>query len=295
MPLLPLPLAAYRSAGQWSMTFALAAKAGWPAEQQQRMAAGLVEDLAAMGRAADAAALTLQYLQNVDSAGAPPRWLRARPAPVGRGGSPAFRSTWLSMLRACCGARRPGCCTRSPNPAQCCCWCMARSGGRRCEWPTPMAAPTLSTHWWRHRPPRPLRPHSRVRGRGWLVAAALAGLGAGAWVLLAIISPCSWLAHLHARMLCRTSKHAHMHLPQTSTKTSSAWPSTGSGLRSCASGGRVWRCGAGAGGHGRAGSPPQLLSLSAKPAAPLSPIPHHPAVTPACLPAWAGGAGGCGG
>lgn len=52
------------------MAFALAAKAGWPAQQQQRMAAGLAEELAAMGRAADAATLTLQYLADVDSAGA---------------------------------------------------------------------------------------------------------------------------------------------------------------------------------------------------------------------------------
>ncbi len=51
------------------MAFALAAKAGWPAEQQRRMAAGLVEELATVGRAADAAALTLQYLEDVDSAG----------------------------------------------------------------------------------------------------------------------------------------------------------------------------------------------------------------------------------
>ena len=51
------------------MAFALAAKAGWAEEPRRRMAAGLAEELAMVGRAADAATLTLQYLQNVDSAG----------------------------------------------------------------------------------------------------------------------------------------------------------------------------------------------------------------------------------
>jgi hypothetical protein len=51
------------------MCFALAAKAGWSAEQQRKLAAGLADELAAIGRAADAAELTLQYLQNVDTAG----------------------------------------------------------------------------------------------------------------------------------------------------------------------------------------------------------------------------------
>ncbi|KAL4852847.1 Elongator complex protein 1 [Chlorella vulgaris] len=59
---------AYRAAGQWRMCFALAAKAGWSAEQQRKLAAGLADELAAIGRAADAAELTLQYLQNVDTA-----------------------------------------------------------------------------------------------------------------------------------------------------------------------------------------------------------------------------------
>lgn len=53
------------------MCFALAAKAGWSAEQQQRLASGLAEELAEVGRAADAASLTLEYLRNVDSAGEP--------------------------------------------------------------------------------------------------------------------------------------------------------------------------------------------------------------------------------
>ena len=73
LPSPPLPVilssAAYRSAGQWRMAFALASKAGWGAEQLRRMATGLVDDLASGGRAAEAAALSLEYLQNVDSAG----------------------------------------------------------------------------------------------------------------------------------------------------------------------------------------------------------------------------------
>ena len=51
------------------MAFALASKAGWGAEQLRRMATGLVDDLASTGRAAEAVALSLEYLQNVDSAG----------------------------------------------------------------------------------------------------------------------------------------------------------------------------------------------------------------------------------
>lgn len=51
------------------MCLALAARAGWPRQQQQQLAGGLAEELAAVGRAAEAAALTLEYLGNVDSAG----------------------------------------------------------------------------------------------------------------------------------------------------------------------------------------------------------------------------------
>ncbi len=51
------------------MCFALAAKAGWTLEQQRRLAAELADELAATARAAEAAEITLHYLQNVDSAG----------------------------------------------------------------------------------------------------------------------------------------------------------------------------------------------------------------------------------
>jgi len=51
------------------MCFALAAKAGWAAEQQQKLAAALADELSTAGRAVDAAAVTLEYLKNVDSAG----------------------------------------------------------------------------------------------------------------------------------------------------------------------------------------------------------------------------------
>ena len=61
--------AAYRFAGQWRICFALAAKAGWDTEQRRRLAAALADELAAAGRAADAAAVLLEYLHNVDSAG----------------------------------------------------------------------------------------------------------------------------------------------------------------------------------------------------------------------------------
>ena len=61
--------AAYHAAGQWRMCFALASKAGWGAEARRRLAAELADELAAAGRAADAAQLTLEYLHNVDTAG----------------------------------------------------------------------------------------------------------------------------------------------------------------------------------------------------------------------------------
>lgn len=51
------------------MCFTLAARAGWAPEQQRKLAADLAEELAVVGRAADAAAVTVQYLQDVDSAG----------------------------------------------------------------------------------------------------------------------------------------------------------------------------------------------------------------------------------
>lgn len=50
------------------MAFALAAKQGWEAPRRRALAEGLAEELAAQGRAADAAALTLEHLQDVDSA-----------------------------------------------------------------------------------------------------------------------------------------------------------------------------------------------------------------------------------
>ncbi|KAL4420046.1 hypothetical protein ABPG77_007485 [Micractinium sp. CCAP 211/92] len=59
---------AYRAAGQWRMCFALAARAGWSADQHRRLAAGLADELSAIGRGAEAAAISLEYLKNVDSA-----------------------------------------------------------------------------------------------------------------------------------------------------------------------------------------------------------------------------------
>lgn len=64
----PTP-AAYRAAGQWRICFALAARAGWSADQHRRLAAGLADELSAIGRGAEAAAISLEYLKNVDSAG----------------------------------------------------------------------------------------------------------------------------------------------------------------------------------------------------------------------------------
>lgn len=51
------------------MCFALAARAGWPADRLRRLASGLADELSAVGRGAEAAAITLEYLSNVDSAG----------------------------------------------------------------------------------------------------------------------------------------------------------------------------------------------------------------------------------
>lgn len=96
-PPLPIPSihTAYRGATQWRMCFALAAKAGWPPEQQRRLAAGLAEELAVQGRALEAAQLTLQHLGDTDSAGA-----------AGRGGRRGARAQRLrtGMVRWAAGA-----------------------------------------------------------------------------------------------------------------------------------------------------------------------------------------------
>lgn len=128
--------AAYRAAGQWRMCFALASRAGWPADQQRRLAAGLADELSAIGRGAEAAAISLEYLKNVDSAGAGRQGFEGACAPGKGREAPALRLS----LPAGKHRRAPASCLHprqlATALAQCCCWRTPRSGARRCALPT---------------------------------------------------------------------------------------------------------------------------------------------------------------
>ncbi|KAG2445393.1 hypothetical protein HXX76_000015 [Chlamydomonas incerta] len=64
----PRALAAYRAGGRWRQVFTVAAQLGMPAEEVQALAADVAEELAGGGQAADAAAVLLHYLADVDNA-----------------------------------------------------------------------------------------------------------------------------------------------------------------------------------------------------------------------------------
>ncbi|KAG2485392.1 hypothetical protein HYH03_015878 [Edaphochlamys debaryana] len=61
-------LRAYRGAGRWQMVFVLAGQMEYDEVQVQELAAEVAEELAASGQAADAAAVLLSYLNDVDNA-----------------------------------------------------------------------------------------------------------------------------------------------------------------------------------------------------------------------------------
>ncbi|KAK9808650.1 hypothetical protein WJX72_001296 [[Myrmecia] bisecta] len=57
----------YRAAGQWRMVFSLAGRLGWEEVALRHKASEMVEGLAGMGRLADAAAVALDYLADVEA------------------------------------------------------------------------------------------------------------------------------------------------------------------------------------------------------------------------------------
>ncbi|KAG2431603.1 hypothetical protein HYH02_013296 [Chlamydomonas schloesseri] len=61
-------LAAYRAGGRWRQVFTVAAQLGMAPDEVQALAADVAEELAASGQVADAAAVLLNYLGDVDNA-----------------------------------------------------------------------------------------------------------------------------------------------------------------------------------------------------------------------------------
>ncbi|KAK9849951.1 hypothetical protein WJX84_009719 [Apatococcus fuscideae] len=61
-------LASYQSGGHWQMAFALAGRLKWDEGRMHRMAEDMVAGLSSMGQSAEAAAVALQHLQDVDGA-----------------------------------------------------------------------------------------------------------------------------------------------------------------------------------------------------------------------------------